>query len=194
MNLPAWLAELHRQWHAARGRRIAETSRAFSRDWAKLLERAGITSAEDQATAGREAEALESAGNLLLKRHRYRKYLIERITLPLGQETWLQGLFGGIPSIDLQAASLEIVTGFFPTRTSAVSGRMGGALCITDKRVLIRALAAAVQLDSSGNAAQLVRNHGETQRTRMAGGHDDSRGQRGSRLGFQRPRTAPADF
>jgi hypothetical protein len=112
MNPPAWLAELHRQWHAARGRRIAETRRTFSRDWARLLEDTGITSAEDQATAGREAEALEKAGNLILKRHRYRKYLIERITLPLGRETWLQGRFGGIASVDLQAASLEIVSEF----------------------------------------------------------------------------------
>ena len=112
MNPPAWLAEFHRQWHAVRGRRITETSRAYSRDWARLLDDAGITSAEEQATAGREAEALEKAGDLILKRHRYRQYLIERITLPLGRETWLQGLFGGIPSIDLQVASLEIVTGF----------------------------------------------------------------------------------
>ncbi|MDP3851697.1 MAG: DUF2220 family protein [Luteolibacter sp.] len=113
MNQPAWLAELHRQWHAARGRRIAETSRAFTRNWARLLEDAGITSAENQTTAAREAEALEKAGNLILKRHRYRQYLVERITLPLGRESWLQGLFGGIASVDLQAASLEIVSEFY---------------------------------------------------------------------------------
>lgn len=77
-----------------------------------MLDDSGIVSAEDQATAGREAEALEKAGNLTLKRHRYRKYLIERITLPLGREIWLQGHFGGIPSVDLQAASLEIIADF----------------------------------------------------------------------------------
>jgi hypothetical protein len=112
MNPPAWLAELHRQWQAARGRRIADTSRAFSRDWTGLLEDAGITSAEDQATAAREAELFEKSGHLVLKRHRYRKYLIERLTLPPSSEPWLRDLFGGTSSHALQAASLEIVAEF----------------------------------------------------------------------------------
>lgn len=109
---PVWLTELHRQWHAARGRRIAETRRAFARDWIRLLEDAGITSAEDQATAAREAELLEKSGQLVLKRHRYRKYLIERLTLPQSSEPWLRDLFGGTSSQELLAASLEIVAEF----------------------------------------------------------------------------------
>jgi hypothetical protein len=107
-----WLTELHRQWQAARGKRITETSRAFTRDWQSLLEYAGITSAADQATAAREAELLEKDGHLILKRHRYRKYLIERITLPLSSEPWLRGVFGAASSHQLQAASLEIVAKF----------------------------------------------------------------------------------
>jgi hypothetical protein len=107
-----WLTELHRQWHSARGTRISETSRAFTRGWAKLIDDAGITSAEDQATAAREAESLENDGRLILKRHRYRKYLIERITLPLASEPWLRGLFNAASSHELQRASLQTVTKF----------------------------------------------------------------------------------
>lgn len=104
-----WLAEFHRQWHAARSKRVAGASRAFSRNWVELLEAAGITSAEDQATAAREAEACEP---LVLKRHRYRKYLIERITLPLASEPWLLERFGGTAGRVLLEMSLEIIAEF----------------------------------------------------------------------------------
>lgn len=104
-----WLAEFYRRWQAARGRRVNVASRVFSQDWVKLLEAAGITSAEDQATAAREAEA---CGQLVLKRHRYRKYLIERVTLPLASEAWLIERFGGTASRDLQAVALGIVAEF----------------------------------------------------------------------------------
>lgn len=109
-----WLAEFHRRWNAARGTRVTASSRAYSLDWVKLLEAAGITSSEDQATAAREAEALERAGHLVLKRHRYRIYLIERVTLPLASEAWLIGHFGGTAGPDLQRSALEIVSEFSP--------------------------------------------------------------------------------
>jgi hypothetical protein len=109
---PRWLVELHRQWQAARGRRIAASSRAFTRDWATLLHDAGIASAEDQATAGREVEELERTGHFVLKRHRYRRYLIERITLPLTSESWLRDHFSAASSQELLAESLEILTHF----------------------------------------------------------------------------------
>ena len=119
-----WLTALHRRWHAARGKRVTESSRAFSVDWVKLLEAAGITTAEDQATAAREAEA---CGELVLKRHRYRKYLIERVTLPLASEPWLIERFGGTASEVLQASALGIVAEFserghsrFPTEWTAL--------------------------------------------------------------------------
>ena len=105
----SWLAEFYRRWRAARGKRVTAPNRAFSQDWVKLLEAAGITSAEDQATAAREAEA---CGQLVLKRHRYRQYLIERVTLPLASETWLIERFGGTASVDLQAAALQVVAEF----------------------------------------------------------------------------------
>ena len=104
-----WLAELHRRWHAARGKQVTVSSRAFSVEWVKLLDAAGITSAEDQATAARETEACTQ---LVLKRHRYRKYLIERVTLPLASEPWLIERFGGTAGEVLQASSLEIVAEF----------------------------------------------------------------------------------
>lgn len=104
-----WLAEFYRRWHAARGKRVVPSGRAFSMDWTRLLDAAGITSAEDQATATREAEA---CGQLVLKRHRYRKYLIERVTLPLAAEPWLIERFGGTAGEALQAAALDIVADF----------------------------------------------------------------------------------
>ena len=104
-----WLAEFNRRWQAARGRRVTAPSRAFSLDWITLLEAAGVTGAEDQATAAREAEA---CGQLVLKRHRYRTYLIERVTLPLVSESRLIERFGGTTRGDLQVVALEIVAEF----------------------------------------------------------------------------------
>ncbi len=75
----------------------------------ELLEAAGITTAEDQATAAREAVA---CGQLVLKRHRYRRYLIERVTLPLDSEPWLIEHFGGTAGEVLLANSLEIVAAY----------------------------------------------------------------------------------
>lgn len=103
-NLP-WLAEFHRQWLAVRGRSPGIRSRVFSRDWTELLESAGIRSAEDTATAVREAEGLEAQGRLALKRHRYRRYLIERVALPLESEPWLHGLFSSKSPDEKLAAS-----------------------------------------------------------------------------------------
>ncbi len=113
-----WLTEFHRRWHTARGKRVTTSSRAFSVDWVKLLESAKVTSAEDRSTATREVEALEKSGHLILKRHRYRKYLIDRLTLPLSKEPWLRDFFGGLSAQELQASSLAIVTEFSKRRHS----------------------------------------------------------------------------
>jgi Uncharacterized protein conserved in bacteria C-term(DUF2220) len=120
-----WLAEFYRRWQAVRGKRVTAPSRAFSQDWVKLLEAAGITSVEDEATAVREAEA---CGQLVLKRHRYRKYLIERITLPLTSEAWLIERFGGTASEVFQQRSLAIV-GEFSKRGHARFPAEWAALC-----------------------------------------------------------------
>lgn len=107
-----WLTEFHRRWQLSRGTRVTAASRGFSQDWSKLLDAAGVIRAEDIATAVREAEALERSGRLALKRHRYRHYLIERITLPLDQEPWIITRFDGISGEELQARSLAIIEGF----------------------------------------------------------------------------------
>ena len=112
MNPPVWLVEFHRQWHAARSKRVTTSKRAFSRSWEKLLDDAEVITAEDRATATREIESLELSEHLVLRRHRYRKYLIERVTLPPTGETWLRELFGGTPGAELLQASLVVVAEF----------------------------------------------------------------------------------
>ena len=112
MKHPDWLLELHRQWQAARGRRITVSSRSFSRNWVKLLEDSDTRKAEDQATAAREAEMLEKEGRLVLKRHRYRRYLIEGVSVPLDQEAWLTDLLGISRAVERQQQALEVVREF----------------------------------------------------------------------------------
>ena len=105
----AWLAEFYRRWRSTRGTRVTTPSRAFSVSWVDLLESAGIISTEDQATAAREAEACTQ---LVLKRHRYRRYLIERVALPVVSEPWLVEKFGGTTGDVLQVAALQIISKF----------------------------------------------------------------------------------
>ena len=68
-----------------------------------------VDCAERLADVAGEAEA---RGQLVLKRHRYRTYLIERVTLPLASESWLIDRFGGTARGDLQVVALEIVAEF----------------------------------------------------------------------------------
>ncbi len=128
MKHPGWLLELQRQWQAARGRRIAGSSRAFSRSWVKLLEDCGVLTAEDQATAAREAESFEKEGRLVLKRHRYRRYLIEGVSVPLDQESWLSDLLGIKGAAERQREALEVV-GEISARTHARFPGEWSALC-----------------------------------------------------------------
>jgi hypothetical protein len=109
MNPPPWLAELHRRWQAARGKRTTASSRAFGIGWIDLLESAGIVSAEDQQTAQREAEALEKDGRLILKRHKFRHYLIERVSLPTEAEAWLHETFGSFDPTLLKNQALDVI-------------------------------------------------------------------------------------
>lgn len=109
---PAWLVELHRQWYAARGKQLGTKSRPFARPWPKLLDDAQVTSAEDVATAEREATKLESEGKIALKRHRYRRHLVEGISLPLESEEWLRDLFGSPVPEDLRGQCMLVISGF----------------------------------------------------------------------------------
>ena len=96
---PRWrgwpvLRTLHDQWWAARGGRLGESQRPFSRDWDQLLEDAGLLSSEQRREAERDARALEKAGLVQLKPVRYRPHLIDRILLPVAIEERLARLFG----------------------------------------------------------------------------------------------------
>ena len=93
MKHPVWLAELHRQWFAARGKKLGTRTRAFSRPWHELLDSAGVRSAEEEATAEREARKLHEQKRVELVFNKYRVYRIEQIRLPVGSEPWLRGLF-----------------------------------------------------------------------------------------------------
>ncbi|GAA5481443.1 Wadjet anti-phage system protein JetD domain-containing protein [Haloferula sargassicola] len=109
MTHPAWLSEFHRRWHAARDRTVGPPGRDYGLKWSALLEAAGITSAEDEHTALREAEALARAGHFLLKRHRARRYIVERIVLPLDQESWLHATFGSRPAAEILAQAQAVL-------------------------------------------------------------------------------------
>ena len=112
MTTPTWLTEMHRQWHKARGTRLGTSSRPFSRDWHKLLEDSGLTSAEETKTAERELEALEKDGRLILKRHRYRQHNIEKVILPLENEKSWIAHFGGTPARELSDSSFAVLKDF----------------------------------------------------------------------------------
>jgi hypothetical protein len=90
----AWLRELVRQWHVARGyAESADFQRPFSRDWEELLETAGLLSAEARNEAFRDACALQTAGLVDLRTERYRPYQIERVVVPFAAEARLRELF-----------------------------------------------------------------------------------------------------
>ena len=105
----AWLAEFHRQWFDARGKKLGNWTRPFKRDWTELLDAAGITKAEDIATAVREAEKLQGEEKIILKRMRYRRYMLEGLSLPLSSEAWFRELFSTQSPVELRDESLAHV-------------------------------------------------------------------------------------
>lgn len=102
-----WLAQLHKDWMAARKRRVTASVQPFRRDWEQLLEDAGIRSAEDQQAALREAQQL--AKFQLTPRKRNPRF-IDKIIVPLESEAWLHQQFGTRPGAATQQHALEIVT------------------------------------------------------------------------------------
>ncbi|WP_395732140.1 Wadjet anti-phage system protein JetD domain-containing protein [Prosthecobacter sp.] len=102
-----WLAQLHKDWMAARKRRVTASVQPFRRDWEQLLEDAGIRSAEDQQAALREARQL--AKFQLPPRKRNPRF-IDKIIVPLESEAWLHQQFGTQPGAATQQHALEIVT------------------------------------------------------------------------------------
>ena len=108
MKPPVWLEAFHRDWQRLRGRRVEPGRVPLARDWEDLLDAAGLSGSAERAQAGREAEALEREGRLVLSRHRYRKF-IERVRLPVAGEAWLQALFQRTPPAECLAWSVAVV-------------------------------------------------------------------------------------
>ena len=106
---PQWLVEFHRQWQAARGRDATAKIRAFARDWDSLLNAAGLVSGESKAVAAREVEAFASAGKFEIRRPPRRRYLIDKVVLPLSQEAWLREQFSTAAPMDLRERSMTVV-------------------------------------------------------------------------------------
>ena len=75
-----------------------------------MLDEAGLKSAAERSVAATEATAFEDDGQKLrLKRHPYRNYIIERVSIPLAQESWLTELFGETSNVDLLQQSRLIL-------------------------------------------------------------------------------------
>lgn len=96
---PQWrtlpvLEELHAQWWSARGGRLGESQRPFSRDWDQLLEDAGLLSADQRREAERDVRMLVEVGLVTLKPVKYRPNFIARVLVPLESELRLATLFG----------------------------------------------------------------------------------------------------
>jgi hypothetical protein len=96
---PRWralpvLRALHDQWWAARGGKLGESQRPFSRDWDRLLEDAGLLSADQRIEADRDARLLARSGLVELRPAKYRPHIIARILVPLAAEPKLAALFG----------------------------------------------------------------------------------------------------
>ena len=90
----AWLRELVERWYAARAlAEPKEFQRPFSHDWEKLLEIAGLLSAEVRSEAFRDACALKAAGVVNFRTERYRPYQIERVIIPFAAEPHIRELF-----------------------------------------------------------------------------------------------------
>lgn len=120
-----WLAQLHKDWMAARKRRVTDALQPFRRDWDQLLEDAGITSAEDQQAALREAQRIPQLR--LVPRKRNPRY-IDKIIVPLDSEAWLHEQFGTQPGAASRQQALDVVRAW-SAKTHPLMPEMWAALC-----------------------------------------------------------------
>ena len=109
MSVPAWLVELHCQWHKARGKKLAGCSGPFPRRWEDLLDAANLLSAAERNAARAEAEALGKEGRIVLLHHQYRKHNLVSISLPPSSESWLLALVGETSAHDLRGQAIARV-------------------------------------------------------------------------------------
>lgn len=120
-----WLAQLHKDWMASRKRRVTDAVQPFRRDWDQLLEDAGITSAEDQQAALREAQRTPQLRLVPFKRN---PRFIDKIILPLESEAWLHAQFGTQPGAAVQQQSLDVVRAW-SAKTNPLIPEAWSALC-----------------------------------------------------------------
>ncbi|SKA79853.1 hypothetical protein SAMN02745166_00550 [Prosthecobacter debontii] len=114
---PAWLKTFYDRWNAARGEQLTPGKIAFRYDWNQLLDEASLLRVEDRRAAERNLLKLcqttsASPARLQNQAHKYRRYIIEKIILPVASEPWLMETFGHIPAVQLQAEALQIVEAF----------------------------------------------------------------------------------
>ena len=109
MSAFPWLIELHREWHGARGKKLSSGARLFSRKWEDLLDDTGLKSAAERNTARAEVETLGKEGHLRLRHHKYRKHILESISLPPASEPWLLSLVDEKSARDLQSQAVSLV-------------------------------------------------------------------------------------
>lgn len=120
-----WLDQLHKDWMAARKRRVTDALQPFRRDWDQLLEDAGITSTEDQQAALREAQRMPQLR--LVPRKRNPRY-IDKIIVPLDSEAWLHEQFGTQPGAAARQQALDVVRAW-SAKTHPLMPEMWAALC-----------------------------------------------------------------
>ena len=114
---PVWLKIFYDRWNTGRGNQLSPGKTAFWYDWNDLLDEAGLLRAEDRKAAERDFLTLceatsETAAKLQTKLHKHRRYLIEKIILPLASEAWLMEIFGHDPAVQLHQDSLQVVSEF----------------------------------------------------------------------------------
>lgn len=106
---PTWLQTLFEKWRSARGDKLAPAARPFTTPWEELLDEAGLLRVEDRRAAQRDLEKLEQQGRIKSRPHKYRRYLIEHVQIPVEAEPWLQETFRHRPATHRHAQSLALV-------------------------------------------------------------------------------------
>lgn len=106
---PAWLQTLFEKWRSARGDKLSPAQRPFTTPWEDLLDEAGLPRVEDRRAAQRDLEKLEQQSRLKGLAHKYRRYLIERVQIPVEAEAWLQETFHHRPATQRHSQSLALV-------------------------------------------------------------------------------------
>lgn len=99
--------ELFAQWQRARGGKAEMALRPFSRGWENLLDDARLVAATDRSEAETDIRALAKRGWIVLKTVRLKSHLIDRVAIPLAEETRWREAFGFVPPSDEEARRIS---------------------------------------------------------------------------------------